>query len=173
MMARAAKVAAALAVTPSEVASLDEQGARDLFSVFRFPRTAGEPYCEKCGGLDLYKFKCRDILKCKSKECGYRFSLTSGTFASYRKIGFRSLMIIMANFSPGRQSVSACELKEDLRRHVKNYKTVWTWLHKARDALANEQKRLVLTGEVEVDGTVMGGYIRYRSKSLPLPPPFP
>ena len=151
-------MAAALAVTPTEVASLTEEQACALFALFRFPKTRGEPYCEGCGSLGVWKYTSRKQYKCKG--CGRRFSLTSGTAFAYRKIDFKPIMIMLARVGSSKRGVSACSLKEELRLYFRNYKTAWTWLHKARDALLAAQDAIELSDEVEVDGKLVGGFIR-------------
>ena len=147
----------AQAATPAEIAELSEAEARALFSRFRFRETGGEPYCAECGCDALYFISTRHRWRCKG--CEKTFSLTSGTAFAYRKLPFKAILSILAEFNIAYQGRSALEIRRNLRR-IKGYKTIFVWLHKIRCALKRAEQAIKLRGEVEIDGKEVGGHIR-------------
>ena len=147
----------ARAATPFEVASLTEEEARAEFAYYRFIENDGIPFCSDCGSEALIEYKCRPILKCK--DCGFKFSLTSGTDFAYRKLSYKKILCIITQFVVAYQGCSAREIRRNIRS-IGNYKTAWVWAHKVRAALRRKESSITLGGEVEVDGAQVGGYVR-------------
>lgn len=87
-------------------------------------------------------------------KCKRQTSATAGTiFDGTRKplrVWFRIIWLV----SSQKIGVSALGLKRELG--LRRYETVWTWLHKLRRAMVRPG-RDQLTGEVEVDETLIGG----------------
>lgn len=146
-------------MTPTQVASLSEEEARAHFVKLRFARWGGAPTCERCNCSAVYILKARQLYKCKN--CERQFSATSGTPWAYRKLPFRKLLVLIAAFSHGAYGRSALDLCEDLRVQ---YKTVLVWLHKIRNEIAERAKTVVLSGEVEIDGSYYGGKMRPKNQ---------
>lgn len=145
----------ATALMPFDVAEWTEDEARDQFAKFRWAEFGGRPGCERCKTDAVDVYKSRNIYKCK--RCERQFSLTSETPWAYRKLGFRKLMIIISAFSDNRQALTARSLARQLRL---NYKTVLLWVHKLRKEIAHQASLQRLSGEVEVDTSFHGGYVR-------------
>ena len=158
MLSTAAYIGPALvAVTPYEVGGLSEEEARAIFQQYRFVENGGEPFCPKCGCDAIYTYKARPIFKCKS--CDLQFTLTSHTQFRCRKLKFKQILAIFAAINVACQGCSSREILRNIRS-IKNYKTVFVWVHKIRAALKRVQATRQLCGEVEVDGAEIGGYIR-------------
>jgi transposase-like protein len=148
----------ALAVTPFQVGGWTEEQAHAAFVEYRFARNGGEPYCEDCQCTAVYKFKKRPIFKCKL--CSRQFSATSGTPWAYKKLPYRTLMYLVACFNHTAQALSARDLCRNLGLH---HKTVMVWMHKLRAEIALAAGQQMLSGEVELDGCHVGGYVRRKN----------
>lgn len=155
MSSAALQIGPADAVTPFEVAGLSEDQARAYFVRLRFARWGGQPACEKCDCTAVYEYKARSIYKCKM--CMRQFSATSDTPWAYRKLSFRKIMSLVAEFAHTRQGRTALDVSRNLRVQ---YKTVLVWLHKIRCEIAARSENIQLSGEVEIDGSYYGGFIR-------------
>ena len=140
---------------PFAVAAWSEEEALAQFKLFRFAKHGGQPYCADCDNPGVIAYKCRPIYKCKL--CGKQFSNTSGTPWAHRKVSYRLLMQMVARFARHKQGLVALTVAEDLGL---NYKTVLVWLHKMRAEIMKWASTFELTGEVEVDGAEIGGFIR-------------
>lgn len=145
----------ALALMPFDVAGWTEEEARAQFAAFRWSEFGGRPTCQRCGSDAVNRFKCRPIYKCK--RCDRQFSDTAGTPWAYRKLSFRKLMLIISVFADNLQAVTARTLARQLRL---SYKTVLLWVHKLREAIAHHASLQHLSGEVEIDASYHGGYVR-------------
>jgi len=144
-------------VTSYEVAALSEEEARTLFRRYRFFENGGEPFCPVCGSDAIWEYRCRNEFKCKA--CDERFTLTSKTNFAYRKLSYKQILSIAAEMNIAYQGRSAREILRNIRS-IKNYKTIFVWVHKFRAALKRFQSTQTLSGEVEIDGVEVGGYIR-------------
>jgi transposase-like protein len=124
----------------AQVMRLSDQEAYDAFKAIRFADNGGEAFCPKCGSLDLYGLPRRAMWRCKGKECGCQFSVTSGTI-----------------FTNGAKGISALQLSRDLDVQ---YKTAFVMAHKLREAMAAGDKGKQVSGHVEIDGMYVGGYVK-------------
>ena len=107
--------------------------------------------CPRCGGHKAWQLRARPLDECA--ECGHQVSLTAGTaFARTRK-PLRLWFRVMAEMLFSKRGCSALELTR--RFHI-SYRTAWTWLHKLRTCMDSSSSAL-LTGEVEIDETYLGG----------------
>lgn len=128
------------------------------FVKFRFSSNGGEPYCPHCQCTAVYTLKARPIFRCKM--CEKQFSATSGTPWAHRKIGFRDLMILIADFNHTAVAVSTRQI---CRNIGVNYKTALLWVHKIRAEIARAQEKQTLHGEIEADGCHNGGQPRRKN----------
>ncbi|HET7084144.1 MAG TPA: IS1595 family transposase [Rhizomicrobium sp.] len=133
---------------------MTEEQAYAAFQAIRFASTGGEPVCPSCD-CPAYTFKCRKIFKCKN--CGKRFSLTSGTPFASHKLTFGDILYAMAIYSMGAKGTNAIELSH--RVNI-SYKSAFVLLHRLREAVAQDADLSPLVGEVEFDCAEVGGYIR-------------
>jgi transposase-like protein len=86
--------AAARTLSLSAVARMSDEEAHARFVAIRWADNNGEPYCPRCGCLDVYGFRCRPIWRCKA--CGKQFSVTSGTMFHSRKLPPRDYLLAIA-----------------------------------------------------------------------------
>ena len=142
------------------VASLGEDECRDLFRRIRWQTTKGIPVCPKCGCVGAWELT-RNRFKCKAKECRAEFTITSGTVLAWRKLSFQTIMMAIALFAQDVKGHAALKL---VRETGIAYKSAWTLYHKLREAIGAEREHVRLDGEVEVDATFLGGYIRPKNK---------
>lgn len=151
--------AKARTLSVSKVARMSDEEARETFKAIRWASTDGEPVCPQCGCVACYAYASRPIFKCKA--CGHQFSVTSGTIFANRKLPVRDYLLAIAIFVNAVKGISALQLGRDLDVQ---YKTAFVLAHKLREAMANEQKGVTLSGEVEVDGAYFGGTIRQENR---------
>jgi hypothetical protein len=141
----------------AQVLRLTDEEAYAQFKAIRFAENGGEAFCPKCGGMDLYELPRRKMWRCKAKECGWQFSVTSGTIFAARKLSVRDILAAIAIFANGAKGISALQLSRDLDVQ---YKTAFVMAHKLREAMAAGDKGKQVSGEVEVDGMYAGGYVK-------------
>lgn len=106
-----------------------------------------ETQCPDCGHCAVHYFiKTRRQWTCK--ECMHRFSVTSGTPLSSRKLPLRDILIKLFHFisEPQGQSANALHSKIGL-----SLKTVWLGIGKFREALFETQDLQKLEGVVHID----------------------
>ena len=108
--------------------------------------------CHHCGHRDAWKLK-KSIYRCRG--CLRDVTLTAGTIfhrtRSPLRLWFQAAWYIVNQ----KQGVSALGLQRILG--ITKYETVWTWLHKFRTAMVRPGRDR-LSGTVEVDETLVGGY---------------
>lgn len=114
-------------------------------------RWGDTPACPHCGNVGAYVTN--RGFKCKAKECGKKFSVTTGTTFENTKISLRVWFAAMYLCTAHKKGISSLQLSRDLNI---TQKTAWFILHRIREMLTiyNQEK---LTGIVEVDETYVGG----------------
>lgn len=127
-----------------------EEQCLDYLKELRFPKGYS---CRKCQHNE-YWLNNRGIMVCKS--CKNELSITSGTIFHRSKLPlvviFRALWWMVAQ----KNGVSAVGIQRVLG--LGSYRTAWVWLHKFR-RLMIFPGRNKLSGEIEVDETLVGGKI--------------
>ena len=139
----------------ASVARMTDEEARETFQRIRWADNAGEPFCPRCACAALYTYKTRNLWKCKS--CEHQFSVTSGTIFASRKMPVRDILLSIAIFTNGAKGHSALQLSRDLNCQ---YKSAYVLAHKIREALGAGDKGATVSGEIEVDGCYVGGYVK-------------
>ncbi len=136
---------------------MSDEEARATFQRIRWADNDGEPYCPKCGCLNVYGFATRPIWKCSA--CRHQFSVTSGTIFADRKRPIRDYLLAIAIFVNGVKGHSALQLSRDLNCQ---YKTAFVLSHKLREAIEDEQRKIKFSDatEKEVDGAYFGGHVK-------------
>jgi transposase-like protein len=108
--------------------------------------------CPKCNGSNKYWLTEQKLIHCSS--CGYQASVTGGTiFHGTRKpllLWFHIMWWVVAQ----KTGASANNLMDFMG--FGSYETAWSWLQKLRRAMVRPDRDL-LSGEVEVDETYIGG----------------
>lgn len=138
-----------------KVMRMSDEEARVSFRNIRWAETDGEPVCPECGCVDHYDLKTCQVYKCKG--CYKQFSITSGTIFHSRKLAVRDILAAIAIFINGAKGYSALQLSRDLSV---DYKSAFVLLHKVRKAIELARDQGALSGNVEVDGAYIGGYVK-------------
>src|SRR3954466_13182513 len=142
-------------ISLAQVLRQSDAEAYEAFKAIRFSANGGEAFCPKCGCVDLYWFQTRKVWKCKG--CKKEFSVTSGTIFSSRQLSIRDILAAIAIFTNGAKGYSALQLSRDLDVQ---YKTAFVMAHKLREALQATDNGKQVSGEVEIDGMYVGGYVK-------------
>lgn len=134
---------------------MSEEAAYETFKSIRFAANDGEPFCPYCGCVACITYKVRRVFKCK--DCERQFSPTNGTTFRSRKMSYRDLLTAIVLFVNGVNGNAALRLSRDLGC---SYKTAFVLAKKLSRVMGAMQRENVLTGDVDVDGLYIGGYIR-------------
>jgi transposase-like protein len=146
---------AARSLSLAQVARMSDQEARATFKAIRWSKNDGEPFCPSCGCVAVYSYKSRPIWKCKG--CNHQFSVTSGTIFASHKLPIRDYLLAIAIFVNGAKGYAALQLSRDLNVQ---YKTAFVRAHKIREAMGADVHDEEISGEVEIDGAYLGGYVK-------------
>lgn len=120
----------------------------------------GAPVCPHCENDEKhYWLSTRKCWKCA--ECQRQFSVTSGTIFAYHKLSLQDYLAAIAILSNSTKGHSALQLSRELDVQ---YKTAFVLAHKIREAIANGMDQTSMTGEVEMDGSYFGGYVKPANK---------
>ena len=127
----------------------DDDACRAYLFASRWP---GGFRCPRCRGRAVGAEHRRQLWQCK--RCGFQVSATAGTVMHKTRtplsLWFWAAYLV-ATHTPG---ISALQLQRQLG--ISRYETAWLTLHKLRRAMVAPE-RSPLTGEVEVDETLVGG----------------
>ncbi len=133
----------------------DEQSCIDYFEKLRWSNGVVSPFdpsskVYKCANG---KYKCRNT--------GRYFDVKTGTVFACTKLPLRVWVYAIFIFMSHKRGISSCQLARDLGV---TQKTAWNMLHKIRQFM-DSQNRQVLSGDVEVDETFVGGKNKNRHKN--------
>lgn len=103
--------------------------------------------CQKCGCKKHYWLKSKWQWQCS--ECSFRTTLRSGTFMKASNLPIRKWYLAMTFMSATKKGLSACELQRQLGH--KRYDTVWSLMHRIRNAMGNRDSQYTLGGMIEFD----------------------
>src|SRR2546423_11384216 len=112
------------------------------------------PVCPKCGGLDHSYLTTRRLWKCKA--CKKQFSVKVGTIFEDSPLGLDKWLPAVWLASNSKNGISSHELARALGI---TQKSAWVMLHRIRLAMRSDSLTM-LSGEVEVDETYIGGKAR-------------
>lgn len=136
----------------------DPEAAREFIEQLRWN---GNPVCPHCGGEEPYKLTPKPDSKrpvrpgvYKCRECRKQFTVTVGTIFEGSKVKLNKWLYAIHLMCSSKKGISANQLKRELEV---TYKTAWFMCHRIREAMKKEPLSSMLTGEVEVDETYVGG----------------
>jgi transposase-like protein len=103
--------------------------------------------CKKCGCKKHYWLKGKKQWQCSA--CKFRTTLRSGTMMESSNLAIRKWYLAIMFMTYTKKGISACELQRQLEH--KRYDTVWSLMHRIRNAMGNRDNRYLLTDMVEFD----------------------
>jgi transposase-like protein len=114
------------------------------------------------------------VYKCKSnrykcRSTGKYFNVKTGTIFEDTKIPLQKWFMALYVFSSHKKGISSHQLSKDISV---TQKTAWFMLHRLRYAFDHPNFKKVLSGEVEVDETFMGGKEKNRHTNKKTPGTF-
>jgi transposase-like protein len=166
--------AGAKTLSTKQVARMSEEEAYAAFVKLRYAETDGQPFCPACGCAVTYQITAkrpsrskqpvesgvRRLLKCKA--CDKQFSVTAGTIFASHKLAMRDILYVIAKFANAAKGISALQMSREMQC---NYRTAFVLLHKLREAMG-ALHILRLSGEVEMDATYTGGYVKPTNEAV-------
>jgi hypothetical protein len=100
----------------------------------------------------------RRVYQCLNAECMHQFTTTTGTIFNDTHLPLQKWFAAVALMMEAKKGLSANQMK----RHLGvNYRTAWHLCHRIREAMKDNGE--LLTGQVEVDETYVGGKIVRRA----------
>ena len=125
-----------------------EEQCLDYLKELRFPKGYS---CRKCQHNE-YWLNNRGIMVCKN--CKNELSITSGTIFHRSKLPLVVIFRVLWWMVAQKNGVSAVGIQRVLG--LGSYRTAWVWLHKFRRLMVFPGRNK-LSGEIEVDETLVGG----------------
>ena len=128
----------------------DEAVCRDFLAGLRWPNGV---ICPFCGSEKVGHIATRSLWRCK--DCRKQFSVKKGTIFEDSPIPLSKWLPAIWLYSAGKKGRSSHQLARDLGV---TQKTAWFMSHRIRLAMETDGFDAPLSGEVEVDETIMGGH---------------
>jgi transposase-like protein len=117
------------------------------------------PVCPRCGCTEYSYLKTRRVWKCKA--CKRQYSVKVGTIFEDSPLGLDKWLPAIWLVANSKNGISSHELGRSLGI---TQKSAWFVLHRVR--LAMQTESFLLSGEVEVDETFIGGKARNMHKTV-------
>jgi transposase-like protein len=134
------------------------ENCRHFLMLLRWPD--GVVRCPQCGCEKVSWLENARVWKCSAKHGRRKFSLKTGTIFEDSPIGLDKWLPALWLLVNCKNGISSCELGRDLKV---TQKSAWFMLHRLRYAMQGEDGGM-LSGEVEVDETFIGGKARNMHK---------
>lgn len=131
----------------------DLDTCREFLAALRWPNGVT---CPHCGSPQVGFIETRKIWKCKNRECRKQFSVKVGTIFEDSPLGLNKWLPVLWLLANAKNGISSYEVH---RAIGVTQKTAWFMLHRVRLAMQTESF-CQLSGEVEVDETLIGGSLR-------------
>jgi len=114
---------------------------------FRGVREKKGIICEHCQSTKHYWLKAKWMWQCSG--CEFRTTLRSGTMMESAKLPVRKWYLAMAFMGFSKKGLSATELQKQLEHS--RYESIWSMMHRIREAMSKRDSRYKLEGMVEFD----------------------
>jgi len=114
---------------------------------FRQKREKEGVICKRCKSKTHYWLKSKEQWQCKS--CKFRTTLRSGSMMANSNLPVRTWYLAMLFMSFSKKGISAKELQRQLNHN--RYDTVWSLMHRIRNAMGNRDDQYTLEGMIEFD----------------------
>lgn len=101
--------------------------------------------CKKCGCKNHYWLQNKWQWQCKT--CNFRTTLRSGTVMENSNLKVRLWYLAMLFMRYSKKGISAMELQRQLNH--KRYDTIWSLMHRIRNAMGNRDALYTLEGMIE------------------------
>jgi len=108
------------------------------------------PCCPHCGNTKAWKTN--RGFTCAAKQCGQKFTVTTGTIFENTKLPLRLWFATIYLVTAHKKGISSLQLSRDLSI---TQKSAWFLLHRVREMLANNAPQM-LENNVEIDETYVG-----------------
>ena len=125
----------------------DEQSAIDFLEEERWPNGATCPHCESPRTTHLPKYN-----RHQCNACRKQFTVRTGTVFYNSRVPLHKWLYAMFLIHISRKGVSSCQLAREIGV---TQKSAWFMLHRIRESMDPDGQ--VLSGEVEIDETYVGG----------------
>ena len=103
--------------------------------------------CKKCGHTHNYWLSSKWQWECK--KCKFRTTLKSGSMMENSNLPVRTWYLAMMFMTFTKKGISAKELQRQLEHS--RYGTIWSLMHRIRNAMGNRDDLYALSGMVEFD----------------------
>lgn len=128
----------------------DEASAEQYFIDKRWPDGVR---CTKCNSAEVYDSKTkRRLTHWKCKDCGHKFTVTSGTVMDGTKLPLRKWIVAYHRIGSSKKGVSSRQLSRELGIGLR---PAWHLSHRIRASMTKDDQ--VMSGIVETDETYIGG----------------
>ena len=108
--------------------------------------------CPRCGHDQAYLIEARKLYQCT--KCRHQTSVIANTIFHKTRKPLRDWFWAIFLVSTRATGSSARQLQQDLGI---SYPTAWTWCHKIRKAMKDQDNRYDLSGIIELDDAYIGG----------------
>ena len=115
-------------------------------------RWGGQPYCPRCGSVDVKRVKNGRPMSHHCPSCRRYFSVRTGTVMAQSQLPLRKWLYAIYLLHTARKGISALQLSKELGT---THKSAWFLAHRIREAMQASEE--LLSGELEVDETYIGG----------------
>jgi transposase-like protein len=133
---------------------------KEFMTELRWPD--GKVKCPQCGSEKVTWLANPRVWKCYGKHARPTFTLKTGTIFEDSPIGLEKWLPCAWLLINCKNGISSYEVSRDLGV---TQKTAWFMLHRVRLAMQDDLKGGMLSGEIEVDETFIGGKARNMHKS--------
>lgn len=114
---------------------------------FKLQREKEGVFCKKCNDSSHYWLKSKSQWECKS--CKFRTGLKSGSMMANSNLPVRTWYLAMLFMTFTKKGISAKELQRQLNHN--RYDTIWSLMHRIRNAMGNRDNLYTLNDMVEFD----------------------